>query len=230
MLSTLKRKRSSAEPEKPRKRVPSPPFIGERPIITMYLSWDGQKEIRLRALVDAGSTNFILSNRIFDKYHPQYVKRDRPVRVDNAEGKSISSAGERYTYPLTIRHEDHYNKEKFEISPMESSIDIILPFWYTAVHRPSGFFDNDIHFDSDRCKENCTKKKCDSFEISYDTSILKLGYDSSEVGIIGMVHYDAGKAEVDWQLKFLRNTRNFRACLAHRLPLSYHRILHSIMP
>jgi hypothetical protein len=145
-----------------------PPVNGSRPTVVMYLSGDDGKEIPVRTLVDTGVSCFTVSDRIVNKYNIPTVRRKKPVQVTNFEGVSVSSAGEEYTFPLLLRHKEHYDKQTFEVSPMEPSCDVVLPWWYLTKHKPSGLWESELEFNSEYCRLNCTKHKSEAFAIEYD--------------------------------------------------------------
>lgn len=196
IMNPLKRKViSDGNPEAKRFK---PPVNGPRPYLFMFLSWNDKEEFLARCLVDSGASCFTVSERMVEKYRIPTVRRRKPIQMVNFEGVSVSTAGQQYTFPLTIRLGDHFDKATFEVSPMEDSCDLILPWWYLVKHQPSGLWDGDIKFDSPHCRSHCTKTKSEEFTIEYDAAILKMGLDPHEIGIIGMVRPDGEALALDW--------------------------------
>ena len=82
-----KRKFATGE-ESPNKK-PKPPKNGQRPIFTMYLSWEGHGEVPIRTLFDSGASSFVVSSSIVRKFRVPQVRRETPVEVRNFEGVSV---------------------------------------------------------------------------------------------------------------------------------------------
>jgi hypothetical protein len=133
-------KRKCCSDEHPMAKKFKAPKNGDRSATIMYLSWENGPEIMVRVLLDTGATTFVLSDRLVEKHKLPYVSRKSPVEVSNFEGVSVSDAGKYYSFPLRFRLGDHYDKQTFEISPMDSSFDMVLLYWYLAKHKPSGFW------------------------------------------------------------------------------------------
>jgi hypothetical protein len=95
-----------------------------------------------------------------------------------------------------------------EISQMEESCDLILPWWYLTKHVPSGFWENNMKLDSEWCKLNCTKHKSETFPIEYDSDLLDIDL-ANQVGVIGMVTVNDGKVEVEWAAKVPERYREY---------------------
>ena len=196
-MSSNKRKRDSKESSN--KRPPKEPRIGERPMVVMHLSWDQHPEIPVRALLDSGAQIFTISEAIVKKYGIPCWRRQVPLKLNNFEGESVSGAGWQYTRPLSLRHQQHYDNQAFEVSPMEPSFEMVLPHWYLQVHQPSGFFDNCPTFDSEWCTMNCTKEKTGQLDIEYDSSLLE-NVDQETVGFLGIVGTSAQGVELaEWR-------------------------------
>ena len=87
-------------------------------------------------------------------------------------------------------HQQHYDNQTFEMSPIEPSFDMVLPHWYLQVHQPSGFFDNCPTFDSEWWNMNCTKEKTDQLDIEFDSGLLE-NVDQETVGFLGVVGMSA---------------------------------------
>jgi len=73
---------------------------------------------------------------------------------------------------LQLQHRRHFTKEKFEISPMDPTVDIFLPFWWVTKHPPQGIWTTDeVRFNSARCLEECTKFENNEFSLTWDESV-----------------------------------------------------------
>ena len=45
-------------------------------------------------------------------------------------GREVPGAGEFFTSPLMLQHRLHYTRLSFEVAPLASDYDIILPRWW----------------------------------------------------------------------------------------------------
>src|SRR3989337_2719638 len=198
MMKKLKRMRESdgwvsIPPHHFKRQKPSEPRCGPRPIIILYLSWDGGTPVLVRCLFDTGSTSFVVAMKFVKKWKILFAMREESVPMVNFDDE-VSQGGEQYTYPITMIHKEHYDMETFEVCKMDPSADLILPRWYLTVHKPSeGFFNipPDITFRSDHCLLNCTKCKSEKFSIEYDKTLLLEEGSSETIGMIGRIQVSA---------------------------------------
>ena len=182
------------EVEKKKQFALPAPHSGTRPIVQFCLSWEEEKSLPVRCLLDTGSTSFLISDVFVEMFCVPKVKRDVPVPIFDFEGKLVKGAGHAFTHPLLFSYDDHWAKETFEVAPMEDSHDIIVPYWWLAKHQPEGIFNNrskHLKFSSPACVERCTKTACQQFTITYDTSLLDYPWDTNDVGVIGSVTISA---------------------------------------
>jgi hypothetical protein len=184
MMNSNKRKCHPKESlsERPTKE----PRIGERPLVVVYLSWDQHSVILVRTLLDSDVQIWTISDAIVKRYRIPYWKRPVPLKLNNFAGESVSRDGWEYTRPLSLHHQQQYDSQSLEVSPMEPSFEMILRHWYLQVHKPSGFFDNCPMFVSECCIMNCTKEKTGQLDIEYDLNLLKT-VDQEAVGFLGFV-------------------------------------------
>jgi hypothetical protein len=124
------------------------------------------------------------------------ITHDVPLRINGADGCPLSGAGEAFTHSLLLQYKRHYTRETFEIMPLESETDIILPCWWMAKHQPNKFWGKpeEITLDSEFCKQNCTKAAAQEFSLTMDEDILH-HYDAIGIGYVASVNPDM--AEVD---------------------------------
>jgi hypothetical protein len=118
----------------------SPPRTGARPIVQMYLSVPGQKKFRMRTMFDTGAAIPIISSKFIAEHNLPMITRDILLRINGAAGCPLSGAGEAFTHALLLRYKQHYTRETFEVMPLESEMDIILPCWWMAKHQPNRFW------------------------------------------------------------------------------------------
>jgi hypothetical protein len=105
----------------------SPPWAGTQPIVQMYLSIPGQKTFCARTMFDTGAAIPIISSKFIAEHNLPMITRDRPLRINGADGCPLAGAGEAFTHSLLLRYKQHYMRETFEFMPLESGTDIILP-------------------------------------------------------------------------------------------------------
>lgn len=205
-------KRKNVEPHQTR-RATSPPVTGCRPIVPMSLV-EGDRVLPVRVLMDSGATTAVVSLG-FAKHHLlNLVQRANPLKIGDFAGREVEDAGKFYTYPLRLNYQDHWSLLTFEVAPMDHECDVMLPFWWSTVHVPSNFFSSvsQISFDSDYCRNNCTKENCKGFDIEYDPSIL---FEEQSLNCIAYLKSDAeGKSYLDWQVLANRNKKLSRVNIA----------------
>jgi hypothetical protein len=87
-------------------------------------------------------------------------------------------------------------RETFEVMPLESETDIILPCWWMAKHQPKRFWGKpeEITLDSEFCNHNCTRAATQEISLIMDKDILH-HYDMTVIGYIALVNPDL--VEVD---------------------------------
>jgi hypothetical protein len=78
--------------------------------------------------------------------------------------------------------------------PLESEIDMILPYWWMAKHQPNRFWGKpeEIILDSKVCKHNCTRVAAQEFSLTMDKDILH-HYDATVIGYVASVNPDLAK-------------------------------------
>jgi hypothetical protein len=115
------------------------PQASARPIVQMYLSVLGQKKFCARTMFDTGTAAPIISSKFIAEHNLPIITRDIPLRINRANGRPLSAVGEAFTHSLLLRYKQHYTREIFEVMPLESEMDIILPCWWMAKHQPNKF-------------------------------------------------------------------------------------------
>ena len=142
---------SAGTPSKKPRTIPS----STRPIITMILHV-GKKEHPIRVLLDTGCSVALLNQQTVEKLGIKKKADQQPHSIENT-GESIKGAGQFYTEPMILQHRRHYSKGKFEISPMETTIDAFLPFNWIMAHPLQGNWTNEeIQFNSAECRKKCS--------------------------------------------------------------------------
>jgi hypothetical protein len=84
----------------------------------------------------------------------------------------------------------------FEIMPLESEMDIILPYWWIAKHQPNKFWGKpeEITLDSEFCKHNCTRAAIQEFSLTMDKDIL-YHYNAAVIGYVASVNPDPARVD-----------------------------------
>jgi hypothetical protein len=147
-------------------------------------------------MFDTGAAIPIMSCKFIAEYNLPMITRDRLLRINVADGCPLSRAGEAFIHSLLLRYKQHYMRETFEVMPLESETDIILPCWWMAKHQPNKFWGKpqEIILDSEFCRHNCTRSAAQEFSLTMDKHILH-HYDAIVIGYVTSVNPDA--AEVD---------------------------------
>jgi hypothetical protein len=98
----------------------------------------------------------------------------------------VEGIGEAFTLPLLFKHGNHYTKESCKIGPLEGDIDMVLPWWWLTVHKPTGWFEGSTSFIHEDYSQKCTLENSKAFSIEYDPSIPEIAsHESSAVCCIG---------------------------------------------
>jgi hypothetical protein len=162
----------------------------------MYLSVPGQKRFYARTMFDTGATIPIVSSKFIAEHNLPIITCDRPLRINGADGCPLSGAGEAFTHSLLLWYKQHYIRETFEVMPLESETDIILPCWWMAKHQPNRFWGKpqEITLDSKFCKHNYTRVAAQEFSLTMDKDILH-HYKAIVIGYVTSVNTDP--VEVD---------------------------------
>jgi hypothetical protein len=121
---------------------------------------------------------------------------NRLLRINGADGCPLLGAGESFTHSLLLWYKQHYIRETFEVMPLESETDIILPCWWMAKYQPNKFWGRpqEITLDSEFCRHNCTRVAAQEFSLTMDKDILH-HYDAMVISYIASVNPDP--AEID---------------------------------
>ena len=156
MAITRKRSRSSAEEDEssesqdeeggPSKKTASKHFnvksteslplprSGPVPVVTMIVHL-GEKEEVLRILLDTGSTVPLLSRKFTQDRQIPVAERPSIRPIQDYAGQEVEGAGQFYTAPLILQHRHHFSRVSFEVAPLASDYDAILPRWWLAKHK-----------------------------------------------------------------------------------------------
>jgi hypothetical protein len=147
-------------------------------------------------MFDTGAAIPIISSKFMAQHNLPMITRDIPLRINGADGCPLSGAGEAFTHSLLLRYKQHYTMETFEVMPLESGTDIILPCWWMAKHQPNRFWGKpeEITLDSEFCRHNCTRAAAQEFSLTMDKDILH-HYDATVIGSVASVNLDPAKVD-----------------------------------
>src|SRR5947207_4297693 len=119
-VTGIKQKRNLWEPSTGTsdKQIHLEPHIDTRPFfdVSVQLPYS-RRAIRIKALMDTGSTTFCLSDHFVNRYKIPRVQRDHPHEVRDAAGRILAS-GEAFTHNIFFRISRFVFKQRFEIIPM----------------------------------------------------------------------------------------------------------------
>ena len=157
----LKRKAEEAMSEVIQKKTkPLPPRHGQRLFFEANLYWHNQygrkRGVKVRMLLDCGCTGPILKRDFVQRHHIPWVKRDRPITVQTADGKPMEDAGDKYSEDVILRIGTHQEELTWEISRLEDGIDGYLPISWLPLHNPDVQWNTGkMTWRSDYCKKHC---------------------------------------------------------------------------
>jgi len=132
-----KRKNREPSAETPSSKKPRKPASGTRPVIDMVL-YQGEKGHPIKVLLDTGCSIALINEKTTEKLGLEWWKHKQAHSIESFTGESVKGAGQCYTEPLLLQHRKHFTREKFEISPMDTEIDVFLPFEWISSHPPQG--------------------------------------------------------------------------------------------
>ena len=161
----------------------------------MLLHQDKQT-FRVKVLLDTGCSVALINRATTQRLGIRQKQHAHPVKIENYTGETVPGAGQFCTETLRLQHRKHYTRQRFEISPMEEGIDVFLPFWWITEHPPQGTWTNEeIHFNTARCLENCTKNETSEFPLTWDETVAT-NPEARVVGYVSMVKTDDPRDQV----------------------------------
>ena len=117
----------------------------------------GGKKYLVRVLLDTGCSIPLINQQTVARLEIGRKEHLRKKILESYTGHPVNGAGEYFTEPMTLQHRNHYTQQAFVISPMETKVDVFLPFWWIAKHPPQGAWDLlELGFSSPSCLEKCT--------------------------------------------------------------------------
>jgi len=146
----------------------------------------GEETHQVRTLLDTGCSVALISTDTVERLRITKKEHKQQRAMETYMGEKVKGAGQYYTAPMLLQHRKHYSVGKFEISPMDSEVDIFLPFSWIVVHPPQGTWTNqEIRFNSTTCLAKCTRFETNKFPLTWDDSVATdpathlLGYVAS---------------------------------------------------
>jgi hypothetical protein len=148
--------------------------------------------------LDTGAAVPLLSSNFVFRFAVPTVQRKVAVPIYDVSNREVVGAGLAFTRYMLLQHKLHVTAECFEVAPLDSECDAILPFWWMAQHQPLGLWEGPgcVSFTSDKCQKHCQEAPADQFTLEYDEGILHTK-DPAAVGFIGMVTMKDGEAVID---------------------------------
>jgi hypothetical protein len=133
----------------------------------MILSWPKDKKRKVRVPLDTGSTAALLDKEFARRYKVPTIKRDKPLQIRNFSNEIV-------TVSYMLQHRKHFTSETFEVGPLDSDCDDILPYWWVAKHQPCNLWEqgDNISFTTPRCSETCIKANTSAFSPKVDKCVL----------------------------------------------------------
>ena len=107
------------------------PKSGTVPVVTMIVRL-GEREEITRILLDTGSTVPLLSQSCAKTKRIPVAKRPTARPIQDYAGQEVEGAGLFYTAHLILQHRYHFSRVSFEVVPLASDYDAILPRWWLA--------------------------------------------------------------------------------------------------
>ena len=103
----------------------------------MVIHHDG-KTHQVQVLLDTGCSVALINKKTVEKLAIDKKRHQRERGIENFIAEKVEGVVQYYTKPLLLQHRRHFSWEKFEITPMDSEIDIFLPFKLVTQHPPQG--------------------------------------------------------------------------------------------
>jgi hypothetical protein len=175
-------------PPSPKRAKPLPEVIGgDRPFYPFILIWkdkDGNThEVPARCLLDWGSTSFTISKQFVTTLGIPTVDRKKAIESLDASGRRFEDDGKTRTHPLRFAFGNHCSDEVFKVMTMGDGMHVIVPFWWTQLHRATGVYNGTLHFND--CPPKCLHSLSPVWSITYDRDLIQLLPD--EVFTIGAI-------------------------------------------
>ena len=132
------------------------PRSGPVPVVTMIVHL-GEREEVFRILRDTGSTVPLLSRTCTQTKQIPVAERPTIRLIQNYAGQEVEGAVQFYSAPLILQHRHHFSRVSFEVTPLASDYNTILPCWWLAKHKCDLQASNGcIKFTSADCQQRCT--------------------------------------------------------------------------
>ena len=149
------------------------PRGGPVPVITKILHL-GEKEEVLRILLDTGSTVPLLPRMFAQDKHIPVAEQPSIRPIQDYVGQEVEGAGQFYTAPLIQQHRHQSSRVLFQVAPVASDYDAILPRWWLAKQKCDLLASNGrIKFTSADCQNRCTKDDQTKFPMKPDETIQR---------------------------------------------------------
>ena len=89
----------------------------------------------------------------------------RPIQ--DYAGQEVEGARQFYTAPLILQHRHHFSRISFEVGPLASDYNTMLPRWWLTKHKSDLLASNGrIKFTSTECQRQCTEENQKQFPLT----------------------------------------------------------------
>ena len=117
--------------------------------------------------MDTGSTVPHLSRKFTQDKQIPVAERPSIRPIQDYAGQEVEGAGKFDTAPLILQHRHHFSRVSFEVAPLASDYDAILPRWWLAKHKCDLLASNGrIKFTSADCQRRCTEENQKQFPLT----------------------------------------------------------------
>ena len=141
----------------------------------------GEREEILRILLDTGSTVPLLSQTLAQAKQIPGAQRLTIGPIQDYAGQEVEEAGRFYTALLISYHRHHFSRVSFQVAPLASDYDAILPHWWLAKHKCDLLVSNGrIKFTSANCQKRCTKDNQKRFPLEPENNTIQTSAAASE--------------------------------------------------
>ena len=115
------------------KYIPLPRY-GTVLVVTMIIHLEEREEVA-RILLDTGLTVQLLSRSYVHTKRITVAEQPTVRPIQDYAGQEVEGTGIHYTAPLILQHRHHFSRVCFEVAPLASDNDVILPHWRVAKHK-----------------------------------------------------------------------------------------------
>jgi hypothetical protein len=114
--------------------------------------------------------------------------------MHNFNNEVVTRVGKFFIVPFILQHKRHFAAESFEVVPLDSDYNVILPYWWMAKHQPCNMWAErgNISFTTPRYTEKYTKARASTLSLKVNKRVLS----HPEASIIGHISAATTKEEL----------------------------------